>query len=115
VGSATVLDAATVVVRVELAVTWAPTGTGQTAAAPAVPAAGNPATGTPRRVIGFDVLVTGADGAAPRVVAWGGPGTGPELTPFQNAVPTDPAHAPDTPVTVLPTFAPSTSSYGPPG
>ena len=115
VGSATVLDAATVVVRVELAVTWAPTGTGQTAAAPAVPAAGNPAAGTPRRVIGFDVLVTGADGAAPRVVAWGGPGTGPELTPFQNAVPTDPAHAPDTPVTVFPTFVPSTTSYGPPG
>ena len=116
VGSATVLDAATVVVRVELAVTWAAAAAGETtAAAPAGTADPGSAAGVAPPVVGFDVLVTGADGAAPRVVAWGGPGTGPELTPFQNAVPTDSAHAPDTPVTVFPTFVPSTTSYGPPG
>ena len=31
------------------------------------------------------------------------------------SVPTDSAHAPDTPVTVFPTFVPSTTGYGPPG
>jgi len=111
VGSATVLDPATVVVRAELAVTWAPTA--EAASAVSTPANPTPAVSPP--VIGFDVLVTGADGAAPRVVAWGGPGTGPALTAFQNAAPTDPVSAAATPVTVLPSFVPGTTSHGPPG
>jgi hypothetical protein len=116
VGPAAVLDRATQVVRVDLAVTWAAAGSTEQAASPPV--------GTTAAVpkITFDVLITAADTAAPRVVAWGGPGSGPGLTPFQNAVPTDPTtpaepgtHLPATAEQAVPTFVPTTAGHGPAG
>jgi hypothetical protein len=119
VGPVAVLDRATQVVRVDLAITWAATGSTEQASAAATPPAGTTAA-APK--ITFDVLITGADTAAPRVVAWGGPGSGPGLTPFQNAVPTNSA-APNQPGTLqpatsqpaVPTFVPTTSGHGPAG
>jgi len=119
VGPSTVLDPATVAVRVELAITW-PTAEPAGSATAAVTSPAEPPAAAAK--VAFDVLVTGADTAAPRVVAWGGPGTGPELTPFRNAVPTSRA-APDNPGTpqpatpqpVVPTFVPPATSHGPAG
>ena len=117
VGACTALDPATMVVRVELNVTWsASTATSTANASPAVdPPAPPPVT--------FDVLVTGADTAAPRVVAWGGPGAGPTLVAFGNAVamgdavrPTAPAvSAPTTAPPPLVTWEPPTTGHGPAG
>jgi len=111
VGAATALDAATVVARAELTITWA-TGTPTATTAPTTVDAPAPPP------VAFDVLVTGSDTAAPRVVAWGCPGAGPTFVPFGNAVAAGIAPTAVVVTTAAPpvaTWVPSTTSHGPAG